>query len=336
MKEKFKDTYFLSHFIILMATFLLLILSICFTMLEVSKTIYSSQMTYVPKWTYQMQTTYQYQCNTIWTINGSQMVCNYVPVNNYVPVMVYAPQWNYITTVFTNDVHLYDMILSCFNGNAIKITFISFLLLALIAGSFLIHFRNSTLRQVGYISYNVLTVMITGAEIGVIRLLVNNANSTSTGPSFYFVILVAIALIGFSVYSFVRFYIQKVSKENRINVILRYVAFLLLFLISETTITNLYGFILMILLVVGIIISTNHSLICKIIGTVFSSGVFLYSFITMIIALAQGLNETSFFKIIPLDSLIFRFISLGIFVIMLYLFFIEKKGIGKEKVIEEK
>ena len=335
MKEKFKDTYFLTHFIILAVTFILLTISMFVPMLKVSDTIYSSQMTYVPKWTYQMQTTYQYQCNTIWTINGSQMVCNYVPVTNYVPVMVYAPQWNYITTVFTNDVHLYDMILSCFDGNVAKIVCISLLLLALISSSLLIHFKNSILRQVGYASYNVLTVIITGAAIGVFRLLVNNFNSTSTGASFYFVIIATLALIGFSIYSFIRFYIQKVSQENRINVILRFVTFILLLLISETTITNLYGFILMILLVVGVILSTYRSLKCKIIGTVFSSGIFLYSFITMIIALAQGLGETSFFKIIPFDSLIFRFLSLGIFVIMLYLFFKEKKEMERVKANEE-
>ncbi len=331
MKDKFKDTYFLSHFIILVATFLLLTISMFFNMLKVSNTIFSSQMTYVPQWTYQMQTTYQYQCNTIWTMNGSQMVCNYVPVTNYVPVMVYAPQWNYYTTVFTSDVHLYDIILSCFHGNVAKIICISLLLLALLSCSYLIHSKKNSLRQVGLISYNVLTVILTGATIGVFRLLVNNFNSTSTGPSFYLVILVTIALIGFGVYSFVKFNMQKVNQENRMNVILRFVAFILLLLISETTITNLYGFIFMILLVVGIIISTKPSLKFKIIGTVFSSGVFLYSFITMIIALAQGLNKTSFFKIIPFDSLLFRFFSLGIFIIMLYLFFIEKKEIEKAK-----
>ncbi len=334
MKNKFKDTYFLSYFIILVATFLLLTISMFFTMLKVSHTIFSSQMTYVPQWTYQMQTTYQYQCNTIWTGNGTQMVCNYVPVTNYVPVMVYAPQWNYYTTVFTSDVHLYDIILSCFQGNVAKIICISLLLLALLSCSYLIHSKNTSLRQVGHISYNVLTVILTGATIGVFRLLVNNFNSTSTGPSFYLVIFVTIALIGFGVYSFVKFDMKKINQENRMNVILRAAAFILLLLISETTITNLFGFVFMILLVVGIIISTKPSLKCKIIGTIFSSGVFLYSFVTMIIALAQGLNKTSFFKIVPFDSLLFRFFSLGIFVIMLYLFFKEKKETAKEKAKE--
>ncbi len=329
MKNKFKDVYFLSHFIILAVTFILLTISMFFVMLKVSETIYSSQMTYIPQWTYQMQTTYEYQCNYVWTINGNQYVCQYVPVTKYVPVMTYVPHWNYITTVFTNDVHLYDIILSCFQGNAAKIVCISILLIALISCSVLIHFEKYIMRQIGHITYDVLTIIITGATIGVFRLLVNNFDSTYTGVSFYLVILVALALIGFSIYSFIRFYKCTEDKERRTNVILRFVAFVLLLIISETAITNLYGFFLMILLVVGIVISTNRSLICKIIGTVFSSGVFLYSFITMIIALAQGLKEASFFKIIPVDSLIFRLLSLGIFIIMLCVFFREKKGIKK-------
>lgn len=331
MKNKLKDIYCLSHFIILAATFLLLTLSMFFVMLKVSTTIFSSQMTYIPQWSYQMQTTYEYRCNYVWTINGNQFVCQYVPVTNYVPVMTYVPQYNYITTVFTDNVYLYDILLSCFNGNAAKIACISLLLFTFIAWSTLIHFDYPVLRQVGHISYSVLTVILTGAFIGVFRLWVNNFNSTSTGFSFYLVLLVALSLIGFSIYSFVRFIMNPENQEKRTNMILRFVAFLLLLVISEISITNLYGFFLMILLMVGIVISTNRSLVCKIIGTIFSSGLFLYSFITMIIALAEGLKETSFFKIIPVDSLIFRFISLGIFVIMLYLLLIEMKSIKKVK-----
>lgn len=329
MKNKFKDIYCLSHFIVLAVTFILLTISMFFVMLKVSETIYSSQMTYIPQWTYQMQTTYEYQCNYTWTFNGYQYVCQYVPVTKYVPVMTYAPHWNYITTVFTNDVHLYDIILSCFQGNAAKIVCISILLVALISCSLLIHFKNPVLRQVGHISYNVLTIIITGATIAVFRLLVNNVDATYTGASFYLVIIATLALIGFSIYSFVRLCINNTSRENKLNIILRFVVFIILLIISEISITNLYGFFLMILFVVGIIISTNRSLVCKIVGTVFSSGVFLYSFITMIIALAEGLKETSFFKIIPVDSLIFRLLSLVAFVIMVCLFFRERKDIKK-------
>ncbi len=334
MKNKLKDVYCFTHFIVLIASFLLLTLSMFFIMLKVNETIYSSQITYVPQWTYQYQTTYQYQCNYIPTFNGTQYVCNLVPVTNYVPVMTYAPQYNYTLTVFTDNVHLYDIILSCFDGNAAKITCISLLLFALLAWSSLIHFDQPVLRQVGHISNSVLTIILTGSIIGVFRLLVNNFNETSTGFSFYLVLLVTLALIGFCVYSFVRYLKNKENQEKRINTILRFVAFALLLIISEISITNLYGFFLMILLVVGIVISTNRSIVCKITGTVFSSGVFLYSFITMIISLVEGLKETSFFKIIPVDSLIFRFFSLGIFAIMLYLLLIEIRDCKKSKNID--
>ncbi len=325
MKNNIKKPYCLLHIIILAITFILLTISMFFVMLEVSNTIYSTNVTYVPKLTYQLQTTYEYQCSYMWINNGYQNYCRYVPVTRSVPVMTYAPQYNYITTVFTNDVHLYDIILSCFSTNVAKIICISILLFALISSSILIHSNKSILHQVGYISYNVLTVMIVGSTIGVFRLLVNNFDSTSTVASFYLVIIVALALIGFSIYSFVRLCINTSNKENKLTTILRFVSFILLVVISEITITNLYGFLLMILLVTGIVISTNRSLVCKIIGTIFTSGVFIYSFITMIIALVEGLDKTSFFKIIPVDSLIFRILSLGIFIIMLIVLFMERK-----------
>lgn len=58
MKNNIKKPYCLLHIIILAISFILLTISMFFVMLEVSNTIYSTNVTYVPKLTYQLQTTY--------------------------------------------------------------------------------------------------------------------------------------------------------------------------------------------------------------------------------------------------------------------------------------
>lgn len=315
----------LTCMICILVAFILVFISMFFSMLNVTKYITSANLTWMPTTQYEYKLVTTYQCSYQYTFSGYQYVCGPVSSYQFVPVTKYMPSYIYTTTSFTNNVHLYDMILSAFHLGTKQLFFVAPILLLSFAGCSLIFIDKSILKKIGFISLSFLMFILFGSTIGVLRLFINNTKYSSLACSFYLLIVASLLVLANVVISYIQSLKTPINENHLsnknldISILVRFVIIMVMVLLSEVAVTNIYGFILYLFLTVSLVLSLDKHLVGKILLIVSSSGLMVYSLVTMIMALVEGLSKTSFFKIISVDSLISRVLFIAICVVSIIL-----------------
>lgn len=341
MKQFLKETFKTKHSKILLAllctSIILTILSMIFPMLFVKESITSMNIQYVTRIDYEWRIEYQYQCSYQyqWFLGQYQYqyVCNYVPIGHYVPVWKTVPQYFYITTFFDTNVHLFDMILSTFSLGTKQLYFVIPILLILFSGACLAFFKKPIFKKISYICLGFIAILFTGSTLGVLRLFITNTKSSTLGVSFYLMLVNTIIFITISILSY-----KNETKENyegnqsliiennrNYSLLIRFIIFIILVVMSEISVTTIYGFILYPLFLSGLVLSYNEKLWSKILMLVGSSGIFIYSMVTMILVLIDLTDISHFFDVLPIDRLLMHIANLGILIVTIILYIKETK-----------
>ncbi|MCH5171247.1 MAG: hypothetical protein J1F31_00205 [Erysipelotrichales bacterium] len=337
-KNTFKSKLSKIMFILLLAGLLFTIVSMIFPMLFVKESItsmnvwYRQQLDYEWRFEYRQECGFQYQ----WFLGQYQpvYVCRYVPYNHLVPVWRTVPQYQYITTYFNNDAYLFDMILSSFALGTKQLYFVIPLLLILFGGSSLVFLNKSIFKKIGYICLGALTIIFTGSVFGVLRLFLTNLNSSTLAVSFYLMIINMGIFISLIVLSYIKKSKDTTNEENKslivkntlkTSLLIRFVIFLTLVLISEICVTTIYGFVLYIIFLSGLVLSYSDKLWSKILMLVGASGLFIYSIITMTLVLVDLDSISHFFDALPVDRLLMHIINLGVLITTIVMFIKEVK-----------
>lgn len=120
-----------------------------------------------------------------------------------------------------------------------------------------------------------------------------------------------------------------VYKNIDFSILTRFIIVIAILLGSEVAMTNFYGFGLYIFLIISLILSLDKHLVTKILLIVSSAGLMIYSSVTMIVLLVDGLQETSLLNIISIDNLLSRILFITIFVISTLLI-LKEIGLNKK------
>lgn len=328
-KEKMKEKDFLIRFIILSVSIFCLVVSLFFTMLYVYKTITSIRVIYTSQLVYEYRCQYTTQCGYQFYMGIYQYVCTPKTVCNYVPTFKYVPQYMYYSTFFRNDVHLYDMILSSFYLNSKQLFFVIPILLILCSGSFFCFTKKHA--KIGHICLSMLTILLSGSFLGVFRLFIKNTSSCKLGFAFFLVFISVVGLVFLCCYHF-KLYTPKnednqhwIKDNKNYSYIFRFVLFILLLLLSEISVTTIYGFLLYLFMIVSLILSYQNNKKLKIFQITSASMLLLYYFIMTLLVLFRLPKGTSFFDVLSFWEIMMCFGNITIFILSLFLFLKEKK-----------
>lgn len=343
LKLNLKDTFKSKINITLLALMLLglglTIATMFFPALFVDGSITSMNIQYVTRIEYEWRYEYQQQCGWQyqWFLGQyqAQWVCTWVPVSHMVPVMKTVPQYFYYTTYFTDNVYLYDMIISSFSLGIKQLYFVIPILVILFSGLCLIFSNKSLFKRIGNICLGFLTIIFTGSFFGVLRLFLTNTSSSTLGASFYLLTINTIVFVAMTILTFIN-KTKDIVEDNKsliiknnhnYSLLVRFIIFIVLIVISEICVATIYGFILYLLFLCGLILSYSDKLWSKILMLVGASGIFIYSIVTMVLVLVDLESMSHFFDALPVDRLIMHVLNLIILIVVTILFIKEIKKI---------